>query len=163
MKPNNRASVSLLSDREITITRTFNAPRELVFKAMTTPELIARWWGPRGSNVVVDQLEVRPGGAWRFLEHSADGNVYGFRGEFREIVPPERVVQTFEFEGLPGHIIVETLTLAEENGITTLTILDAFASQEDRDGMIASGMESGMNESYDKLDELLAELSAASR
>lgn len=163
MNPNNRAIVRLPSDREILITRTFHAPRELVFKAMITPELIARWWGPRGSNTQVDQLDARPGGAWRFLEHSTDGNVYGFRGEFREIVPPERVVQTFEFEGMPGHIIVETMTLTEENGITTLTILDQFDSQEERDGMIASGMESGMNESYDKLDELLAELSKTSR
>src|ERR1700737_4723679 len=96
--------VTLPSDKEIVITREFDAPRELVFKAMTDPDLIPRWWGPRGQTTTVDKMDVRPGGTWRFVMGAADGMKSGFRGEYREVVAPERIVQTFEWEPMAGHI-----------------------------------------------------------
>lgn len=151
-------TVTLPSDTEVRITREFAAPRELVFKAMTDPALVARWWGPRRYETIVDRMEVRPGGAWRMRNVGADGAEHAFRGEFREVVPPERIVRTFEYEPLPGHVSVETATLTERDGRTLLTIVDRFSSKEDRDGMIQSGMESGAAESYERLDEVLAGL-----
>lgn len=150
--------VTIISDTEIQITREFDAPRELVFKAMTDPALLARWWGPRRYRTVVDMMDARPGGKWRMRNIAADGGEHAFRGEFREVVPPERVVWTFEYEPLPGHVSVETMTLVERDGRTTLIVRNVFASQEDRDGMVDSGMESGARESYERLDEVLAEL-----
>jgi uncharacterized protein YndB with AHSA1/START domain len=150
--------VSLPSDKEILITREFDAPRELVFKAMMDPKLISRWWGPRKYETIVDKMDVRPGGTWRFINRETDGTEFAFRGEYREIVPPERVVQTFEFEPLAGHISVETATFTEQNGRTLLTTHTRFASKEDRDGMIESGMESGLRETHDRFAELLATL-----
>jgi uncharacterized protein YndB with AHSA1/START domain len=129
--------VTRLSETELKITREFDAPREIVFRAMTDPALVARWWGPRRYRTVVDTM---------------------VRGEFREIVPAERIVWTFEYEPLPGHISVETMTLTEIDGRTLLTVHDQFSSKEDLDGMVNSGMESGARESYERLDELLAEL-----
>lgn len=161
MSQNNRAVVALPSDREILVTRRFDAPRALVFRAHTDPALIPLWWGQRASTTVVDQMDVRPGGAWRFVQRAPDGSEYGFRGEFREIAPPERLVQTFEFEGMPGHVILQTMTFAEQDGKTTLTTHERYASQEDRDGMLAAGMEGGMNETYARLDELVAQQMAA--
>ena len=137
------------------MTRVLDAPRRLVWAAMTQPEHLKRWWG-RGNPLDLT-LDFRPGGSYRYVEH-ADGTEYAFRGEIREIVPEERIVQTFEFEGMPGHISVETLTLEETDGKTTVTINSTFANQEDRDGMLQSGMETGANQSYDALDALLAEL-----
>jgi uncharacterized protein YndB with AHSA1/START domain len=163
MNQKNRAEVTLPSDREILVTRVFDAPRDLVFRAHTDPALIPLWWGQRHSTTVVTQLDVRPGGGWRFVQRSPDGSEYGFRGEFREIAAPERIVQTFEFEGMPGHIVLQNLAFAEQDGKTTLTTREVYASQEDRDGMIASGMESGMHETYARLDELLAKQVAAPR
>jgi uncharacterized protein YndB with AHSA1/START domain len=150
-----RITTTLPSDTEITMSRTFDAPRHLVWAALTQPEHVKRWWG-RGNPLDVT-LDFRPGGSYRFVEH-ADGNEYAFRGEIREIVPEERVVQTFEFEGMPGHIAVETLTLEEKDGKTTVTNTSSFSSKEDRDGMLSSGMETGANASYDALAALLAEL-----
>lgn len=138
------------------MTRTFDAPRDLVFRAHTDPEMVAQWWGQHGSTTIVDQLDLRPGGAWRFVQHSPDGNEFAFRGEYREIVPPERLVYTFEYEGMPGHVAVETLTFEEEDGKTKMTDHSLFASIEDRDGMLESGMEEGAAESLDRLEELLA-------
>ena len=149
--------IALPSDRTILITREFDAPRELVFKAMTDPTLVVRWWGPRKYETIVDTMDVRPGGRWRMRNRGSDGSEYAFRGEFREIVPPERIVQTFEYEPMAGHISVETATLSERDGRTVLTVRTEFSSKEDRDGMIQSGMESGLKESYERLDELLAE------
>jgi len=162
MNPNNRTVVSLPSDREILITRVFAAPREWVFRAHTDPALIPLWWGPRSTTTIVDKLEVRPGGTYRFVHRTADGREYVFRGEFREIVPSERLVQTSELEGAPGSVL-ETLTLEEHEGKTTLTVLDVCATKVDRDAILASGMEEGLNESYDRLAALLAEQSAAAR
>lgn len=149
-------TTTLPSDTEITMTRTFDAPRHLVWAAVTQPQHVKRWWG-RGNELDVT-LDFRPGGSYRFVEHAEDGNEYAFRGEIREIVPEERVVQTFEFEGMPGHIAVETMTLEDKDGKTVLTSTSSFSNKEDRDGMLSSGMEAGANQSYDALDALLAEL-----
>jgi uncharacterized protein YndB with AHSA1/START domain len=149
-------TTTLPSDTEITMTRTFDAPRHLVWAAVTQPQHIKRWWG-RGNELDVT-LDFRAGGSYRFVEHAEDGNEYAFRGEIREIVPEERVVQTFEFEGMPGHIAVETMTLEDKDGKTVLTSTSSFSNKEDRDGMLSSGMEAGANQSYDALDALLAEL-----
>jgi uncharacterized protein YndB with AHSA1/START domain len=149
-------TTTLPSDTEIRMTRTFDAPRHLVWAAVTQPQHVKRWWG-RGNELDVT-LDFRPGGSYRFVEHAEDGNEYAFRGEIREIVPEERVVQTFEFEGMPGHIAVETMTLEDKDGKTVLTSTSSFSNKEDRDGMLSSGMEAGANQSYDALDALLAEL-----
>ena len=163
MNQNNRTIVSLPSDREILITRLFDAPRELVFKAHTDPALIPLWWGPRSMTTIVDQMEVQPGGKYRFTQRTQDGSEYVFHGEYREIAPYERLVQTFEFEGAPGPDVLETMTFEEQDGKTKLTVLDVCPTQEVRDGILASGMEWGLNESYERLSELLAEPGAAAR
>src|SRR5262245_49274483 len=115
--------LTLSSEREIVMTRVFDAPRELVFKAHVDPELVAKWWGLRANATIVDKLDVRPGGAWRYIERSPDGNEHAFRGEFREVVPPERLSYTFEYEPMPGHVVVDTLTFVETDGKTTLTVV----------------------------------------
>src|SRR5256886_12853998 len=150
--------VTVISDTEIELTREFDAPRDIVFKAMTDPALLPKWWGPRRYKTVVDTLDVRPGGKWRMRNIAADGGEHAFRGEFREVTPPERIVWTFEYEPLAGHVSVETMTLTERDGRTLLTVHDQFSSKEDLDGMVNSGMESGARESYERLDEVLAEL-----
>ncbi|MGH2451871.1 MAG: SRPBCC family protein [Candidatus Limnocylindria bacterium] len=150
-------TVAKQGDREIVMSREFDAPRELVFKAMTDPLSIPKWWGRRKDTTVVDTMDVRPGGKWRFLTSAPDGD-HAFRGEFREIVPPERIVQTFEWEGLPGHISVETMVLEERGAKTLITSTSVFDTKEDRDGMWDSGMESGARQTWDRLTELLSEL-----
>jgi uncharacterized protein YndB with AHSA1/START domain len=152
-----KLNITTPSDLEIQMTRTFNAPRELVFRAMTQADLIERWWGPRRYTTHVDKLDLRPGGGWRFLNRGDEGE-FAFRGEFREIVPPEKIVWTFEWEGMLGHISVETLVLEERDGQTTVTATSLYDSKEDRDGMLNSGMEEGAVESYERLEELLATL-----
>jgi uncharacterized protein YndB with AHSA1/START domain len=154
-KTSDTTTFSTPSDREIVMTRVFDAPRELVFKAYTDPNAIPQWWGPRRYATTVDQMDVRPGGAWRFVNQGPDGSEFAFRGEYRVIVPPERLVYTFEFEGMPGHILVETITFEEHDGKTTLTNTSLFDSGEDRDGMLASGMTEGATESMDRLAEYL--------
>ncbi|NUT32123.1 MAG: SRPBCC family protein [Hamadaea sp.] len=144
------------TDTEIVMTRVFDAPRALVFEAMTRPEHVAKWWGSTDELDV--ELDFRVGGKWRFVERAPDGQNYAFHGEIREIVPGERVVQTFEFEGMPGHVLVETMRLTEEDGKTTVTTTSAFDTREERDGMVASGMEQGARASYDRLEALLATL-----
>ena len=151
--------VTLPSDLEILITREFDAPRDVVYKAMTDPKLIPQWWGPRSEATIVDKMDVRPGGAWRFVSTGTDGSKNAFRGEYRELVPGEKIVQTFEWEPMAGHISVETATLsALPDGRTLLTTVSVFSSKEDRDGMVASGMEGGLRETYDRFDEVLASL-----
>ncbi|HEX8343258.1 MAG TPA: SRPBCC family protein [Actinoplanes sp.] len=147
--------LSTPSDHEIVMTRVFDAPRELVFAAHTEPEHVKHWWG-RGNPLDV-QMDFRVGGSYRFVEH-ADGEEYAFRGEYREIQAPERLVQTFEFEGMPGHIAVETLVLTEQEGKTTVTSTTRFDTKEDRDGMLQSGMADGAEQSYRALEEYLATL-----
>lgn len=151
-----RTAVAARSDREIVSERVFDAPRERAFEAFTDRDLIPEWWGPRNVTTTVDQMDVRPGGAWRFVCTNADGSTDAFRGVFREIAPPERVVQTFEWEGMPGHIAVETATFEDLGGRTKVTSVSLFHTTEERDGMLASGMERGLSESYERLDELLA-------
>lgn len=152
----NKLKAELVSDTEITMQRSFNAPRELVYRAMIDPDLISQWWGQRGSTTIVDKLDARVGGDWRFIQRGADGTEYAFRGTFLELDPPSSIVQTFEFEPMPGHISTDSLTLTEIDGGTLVRIHSTFASKEDRDGMLQSGMEGGANETYDRLEELLA-------
>jgi uncharacterized protein YndB with AHSA1/START domain len=154
---NTKATVTTTSDREIRIERIFNAPRERVFRAMTERELVAQWWG-RGNKLVIERFEPHRGGHWRFVEHSDQG-VHGFEGRFREVTPPERVVQTFEWDGMPGHVVVETCTLEDlGDGRTKVVNVSLFHTSEERDGMLQSGMEQGLNESYAALDRVLAKL-----
>jgi uncharacterized protein YndB with AHSA1/START domain len=148
------AAISTPSDREIRIERIFNAPRERVWRAMTDPRLVAQWWG-RGNKLVIERMEVERGGHWRFVEHS-DHGVHGFEGRYREVTPPERVVQTFEWDGMPGHVAVETATLEDlGDGRTKLVTVALYHTVEDRDGMLHSGMEQGVNQSYAALDRVL--------
>jgi len=142
--------------QEIVLTRVFDAPRELVFKTLTDPELITHWWGPRGHSTTVDKMDLRPGGAWRFVDRDPEGRESGFHGVYHEILAPERVVQTFEWEGAPGHVLLETMTLEDVGGKTRLTTKSVFQSVADRDAMVATGMESGASESMDRLAELIA-------
>jgi uncharacterized protein YndB with AHSA1/START domain len=154
-----KSELTLPSEREIRMTRVFDAPRELVYKALTDPKLLPQWWGLRSTTTTIDNYDLRVGGTWRFVQTGPDGREDGFRGEFRELLPLERVVQTFEWEGMPGHIVVEEMVLEDVgDGKTRLTNTSHFASQEDRDGMMASGMEEGANESWDQLAELLQSL-----
>jgi uncharacterized protein YndB with AHSA1/START domain len=154
------ATVTTPTDREIHVERVFNAPREGVFAAFTDPELIPEWWGPHGTTTSVDQMDVRAGGSWRFVVRDSDGSETGFRGTYREVTPPERIVQTFEWEGLPGHVSVESATFEDLGDRTRVTSVSTFHTTEERDGMLGSGMEGGMNETYARLDELLARLAA---
>ena len=143
--------------QEIFITREFDAPRELVFKAHIDPKLFVQWIGPHGLETTLETFEPVSGGTWRFTQKDNDGNEFGFHGVFHE-VSLERVIQTFEFDGLPesGHVTLETMTLeALPNGRTKLTTQSVFQSVSDRDGMIQAGMERGINEGYERLDELL--------
>jgi len=119
------------SERELVTTHTFDAPRELVWKAWTDPKLIPKWWGPRRYSTTVDKMDVRPGGTWRFVQRDAEGNEYGFHGEYREVVPPKRLVGSFEYEGMPGHVLVETATFEEIRGKTKLTQSSLFQNSED--------------------------------
>jgi len=152
--------LELLSDTEIKLTRVFNAPRDLVFEALSKPEHIKRWWGGHRHTMTVCEIDFRPGGSWRFVLSEAGGNVHPFKGEYVEIVPPERIVQTFIYDVAPFNegSSLETLTLKEDNGRTTLAVVAKYDSKETRDGVIASGMEEGAAESYDALAGLLAEL-----
>jgi uncharacterized protein YndB with AHSA1/START domain len=153
--PTTPATVTTPSDREIRIERIFNAPRERVWRAMTDPALVAQWWG-RGNKLVIERDEKERGGHWRYVEHSAQG-IHGFEGRYREVVPPERVVRTFEWDGMPGYVIIEHATLEDlGDGRTRLVSTSLFYSTDERDGMLNSGMAEGANQSYAALDRLLA-------
>ena len=148
------AQVKLSGDRELLIERTFDAPRDRVWQAYTDPKLVGKWWG-RGNKLDIERMEVSPGGRWRFVEHSADGDL-GFEGQFREVTKPERIVQTFAWDGMPGHEIVDTLTLEDlGDGRTKVVTNSVFASKEECDEMLKTGMEEGVNQSYEALDKLL--------
>ena len=149
-----KAIITTPTDREIRIERIFNAPRDRVWKAFTDPTLVARWWG-RGNKLVVEKMEVKRGGHWRYVEHSDEG-MHGFEGRYREVTPPERLEYTFEWDGMPGHVAVDTMTLHDlGDGRTRIEVTSLFHTVEDRDGMIQSGMEGGLNESYAALDRVL--------
>jgi uncharacterized protein YndB with AHSA1/START domain len=152
----NRLIVTTPSDREIRMIRTFDAPRDLVFDAHTSCEHMSNWWGPRKYEFASCEIDFRPGGTWRIVHKGPEGeDDQGFHGEYREIVRPERIVWTFEWEGMPGHVSVETLTLQERDGKTTITANSVYDSVEDRDGMLNSGMEAGAAEAFERLDEYL--------
>lgn len=148
--------IALPGTQEIVITNNFDAPRELVFKAFTDPELIPQWWGPRGYTTQVKRLEARKGGIWRFIHQGSDGEQYGFNGVYHEVNSPERLVQTFEFEGMPGHVVLESVLFEEKDGKTKVTNQMVFQSVEDRDGMLQSGMQDGESQSAERLAEILA-------
>ena len=145
-------------DRDIRVERVFAAPREVVWRAMTDPALVAQWWG-RGNKLVVERDEVVRGGHWRYVEHTPDGEAHGFEGRYREVAAPERVVRTFEWDGMPGYVVLESATLEDlGDGRTRLVSTSQFFSTEERDGMLHSGMEGGMAQSFAALDRLLATL-----
>jgi uncharacterized protein YndB with AHSA1/START domain len=150
------ATITTPTDREIVTERVFDAPRERVFQAYVDPELIPQWWGLRAGTTVVDKMDVRVGGDWRFVSNHPEHGESAFRGTYRVVDPPEKLEQTFEWEGMPGHVIVESATFEDLDGRTKVTTRSLFHTTEERDGMLASGMEIGMNESYEQLDELLA-------
>jgi uncharacterized protein YndB with AHSA1/START domain len=152
------ATVTLPTDEQILITREFNAPKHLVYKAWTTPELVKRWWNAKRGEVTVAEIDLRVGGKWRYVMLTDDGFEVAFHGEFREIVPNERIVSTEVYEGMPDAEAVNTLTLTEIDGRTTLTILVQHTSKEHRDAHIDSGMEAGMQDAMDLLEQVAVSL-----
>lgn len=158
-----KLAVVILSDTEVVMSRVFNAPRKLVWEAYTDPKHIPLWWGQRHLTTRVDKMDVRPGGVWRYICRGQDGTEFAFSGAYREVVPPSRLVSTFEFERTAGHVSVDTLTLVEHDGKTTMTVHGLFQSREDRDGMLQSGMEAGFGETLDRLAELLESLKGKRR
>ncbi|MET0127125.1 MAG: SRPBCC family protein [Solirubrobacterales bacterium] len=159
MTSSGKAVVTLPTDKQILIEREFDAPKELVYKAYTTPELIKRWWAGKRGEVTLVEVDLRVGGGWRYVMNASSGGFeVGFHGEYREIVPNERLVSTEVYEGMPDAEALDTLTLTEENGRTKLSILVEHQKQEHRDGHIESGMEGGMQESMDALEEVAKSL-----
>jgi uncharacterized protein YndB with AHSA1/START domain len=153
-----KATITTPSDREIRIERIFDAPKDRVWMALTDPKLAAQWWG-RGNKLDIEKMDVKPGGSWRFVEHAPEGTT-GFQGRYREVTPRDRIVQTFEWDGMPGHVVVETMNLTDlGDGRTKLVTVSLFHTTEERDGMLSSDMEGGLNESYAALDRVLATLS----
>jgi uncharacterized protein YndB with AHSA1/START domain len=153
----NQLVVERTGELEITMTREFDAPRELVYRLWVDPAKLPEFWGPRRMQTRVDTWDLRPGGAWRMVNIDGDGTEYGFRGEFREIVPGESITWTFEFEGAPGEIAVETVTFESlEGGRTRMRTTSTGTSREGVDAMIESGMEQGAGEMMERFDELLA-------
>ena len=144
--------------QEITSTVVLDAPRELVFKAYTDPKLFAQWWGPRRYKIEIEKFDSRPGGEWKVTHIADDGGRHGFRGVNHDVVAPERICSTFENLGVPGHVALQTATFEAIGNKTRLVAHQVFESVMDRDGMVASGMESGANESIERLAELLAEM-----
>jgi uncharacterized protein YndB with AHSA1/START domain len=142
----------------IDIEREFNAPRDLIFRAHTDPELLVQWLGPRRLTMTVDRLEIRDGGTWRYVHREPDGTEHGFHGVFHGTPSLDGIVQTFEYEGAPGHVSLESLMLEERDGRTLVRAHAVYQSIEARDAMIQSGMEHGLNEGYERLDELIARL-----
>jgi uncharacterized protein YndB with AHSA1/START domain len=152
------AKVTLPSDTQILITREFDAPRRLVYRAWTEPELIARWWAGRRGKVTLAEVDLRAGGMWRYVMVANNGFEVAFHGEFREIVPQQRLVGTQVYEALPDVMATTVTEFAEERGRTTVSLLVDHTSRENRDGHLDSGMEEGMNESFDLLERVAAEL-----
>src|SRR5207253_10891984 len=159
MKNTGTLKVTTPTDREIVLTRVFDAPRRLVWDAFTKPELLQRWFGPRGWSLVVGEVDLRVGGGFRFVLRGPDGQDMGMRGVYREIAPPDRSVHVESFDDYPGEAQV-TAVFAEAGGKTTLTATVLYPSKEVRDAVIQSGMEHGAAESYDKLAELLTSAQA---
>ena len=158
------ATVTLPTDEQILITREFDAPKHLVYEAYTTPELVKRWWNAKRGEVTVAEIDLRVGGKWRYVMVAEGGTEVAFHGEYREIVPNERIVATEVYEGLPEgldpeeHAALNTVTFAEADGRTTLTILVQTPSKADRDAIIDSGMEAGMQDAMDLLEQVAISL-----
>lgn len=153
------AEITLPSDTEILITRSFDAPAKLVFEALTTPELVKRWWGFETSEWLVCEIDLRVGGSWRYVIRESDMEV-GFHGDYHDIDEPTRIVSTEAYEGMPdpdGTASLNTVTLDEADGVTTMRTLVQHKLQEHRDGQLASGMESGMQVSFNRLEDLVRE------
>ena len=146
--------------QDITSVTMFDAPRELVFRAYTDPKLFAQWWGPRRYTNVIDKFDARSGGEWRVVQRGADGAEYGFHGVNHAVEAPVRICQTFEFEGVPGHVALQTATFEAVGNKTRVTAHAVFETVMDRDGMVASGMQSGADESVERLAELLETMKA---
>jgi uncharacterized protein YndB with AHSA1/START domain len=142
----------------IDFTREFDAPRDLLFRAHTDPELLVQWLGPRRLTMVIDRYDVEDGGKWRYIHRDQDGTEYGFHGVFHGTPSPDGLVQTFEFEGAPGHVSLDWLTFEERDGRTELHGHSVFQSVQARDAMVQSGMEGGLSEAYERLDELIPKL-----
>jgi uncharacterized protein YndB with AHSA1/START domain len=158
MMSSGTATVTLPTDREILITREFDAPRHLVYRAWTTPDLVKRWWSGQRGEVISAEIDLRVGGMWRWVMVAHGGFEVAFHGVYREIVPDERIVTTEVFEGMPEGEALNTLTFTEEDGRTTLTLLVEHSSREHRDAHVSSGMEAGMQESMDALERVAASL-----
>jgi uncharacterized protein YndB with AHSA1/START domain len=158
MTSSGTATVTLPTDEQILITREFDAPKHLVYRAWTTPELVKRWWSGGHGEVTIAEIDLRVGGMWRYVMIANEGFEVGFHGEYREIVPDERIVSTEVFEGMPEGEALDTLTLTEADGRTTLSILVQHSSREHRDAHINSGMEAGMQKSMDLLEQVAVSL-----
>jgi uncharacterized protein YndB with AHSA1/START domain len=155
------ATMTLPTDTQILITREFDAPKHLVYRAWTTPELVKRWWHANRGEVTLAEIDLRVGGRWRYVSRSDDGVEVAFHGEYREIIPNERLVSTEVYEGIPDaeeHAALDTLTLTESDGRTTLTVLVEHPTREGRDAHINSGMEAGMQDAMDLLEEVAVAL-----
>jgi uncharacterized protein YndB with AHSA1/START domain len=150
--------VTPVGDLEVEITRVFDFPRQLVFTAMSSCEHLRRWMGPRYLTMSECEMDFRPGGFYRYVLRGPDGSEHGFRGEIREIVPPERIVQTFVWDEMPDQMLIDTITLVERDGKTYLTARSLAPTAADRDGIVQSGMEEGARDSYDRLEDYLATL-----
>jgi len=142
----------------IDVSRVFDAPRDLVYRAFIDPELLVQWLGPQRYEMIIDIYDVRAGGSWRYLHRDADGKEYGFHGVFHGDPSPDGITQTFEFEGAPGHVSLDQLSLEEVDGRTTVRTHSVHQSLEARNAMVESGMAEGLNEGFDRLDVLLARL-----
>jgi uncharacterized protein YndB with AHSA1/START domain len=147
---------------QIVTTREFDAPRDLLYRAFTEPDLLVQWLGPRRYTMTIERFDPRDGGTWRYVHAGDDGSAFGFHGVFHGDPSPNGIVQTFEFEGAPGHVSLDTVTFEEHDGATTVRTNSVFQSVEARDAMYESGMADGMNEGYERLEEVLAKLIANS-
>ncbi len=142
------------TDREIHIERIVHAPRDRVWRAYADPTQVAQWWG-RGNQLVIERMEFHRGGHWRYVEHTSRG-VFGFEGRYREVTPPERFVRSFEWDGMPAHVAIETVTLEDlGDGRTRIVIIMQMHTPEERDGFLQSGMQAGMDAAFAALDALL--------
>ncbi len=159
-KTKHETTLTLPSDREILMTRKFDAPREVVWDTITDPDLIPRWWGFRRDATEVKTMDVRPGGQWRYITHTSGGEDVDFHGEYREVAAPERLVYTFLYGDMPAGDGFVEITLVEQGGVTELRDRSVFGSKDERDAMIKTGMETGARETYDRLAELVASLVA---
>lgn len=159
-----RPTVSIDREKkELVMSRIFDAPRELVYKTYVEPQLISQWWGAVGT-ITVDKMDVRPGGAWRFVQQDSEGNKFTFSGEYREVLPPERITFTFTYEEMPGHDILETVTFEEyEGGKTKLIDISFYETLEDLEGMLQSGAEQGTVVMWQQLDTVLKTLQSSER